>query len=69
VHVDIKFLKRIPSTRRRFYQFTGIDDCTRLRVLKVFDACTQRTAIQFTLVRELRNIDRSPSGRRHGRRL
>ena len=37
----------IPGTRRRFYQFTAIDDCTRIRVLKLFDACTQRTAIQF----------------------
>jgi transposase len=47
LQVDVKFLERIPGTRRRFYQFTAIDDCTRIRVLKVFDACTQRTAIQF----------------------
>ena len=47
LQVDVKFLERIPGTRRRFYQFTAIDDCTRMRVLKVFDACTQRTAIQF----------------------
>ena len=37
----------MPGTRRRFYQFTAIDDCTRIRVLKVFDACNQRTAIAF----------------------
>jgi transposase InsO family protein len=43
----VKFLERIPGTRRRLYQFTAIDDCTRLRVLKVYDACNQRTAIQF----------------------
>jgi len=47
LQVDVKFLERIPGTRRRFYQFTAIDDCTRMRVLKVFDACNQRTAIQF----------------------
>ena len=35
------------GTRRRFYQFTAIDDCTRIRVLKVYDACNQRTAIAF----------------------
>ena len=29
------------------YQFTAIDDCTRIRVLKVYDACNQRTAISF----------------------
>jgi transposase len=47
LQVDVKFLERIPGTRRRFYQFTAIDDCTRMRVLKVFDACNQRAAIQF----------------------
>jgi hypothetical protein len=31
----------------RLYQFTGIDDCTRVRVLKVYDACNQATAIRF----------------------
>jgi transposase InsO family protein len=47
LQVDVKFLERIPGTRRRFYQFTAIDDCTRIRVLKVYDACNQRTAIAF----------------------
>ena len=43
----MKFLERIPGTQKRFYQFTAIDDCTRLRVLKVYDACNQGTAIRF----------------------
>jgi transposase InsO family protein len=47
LQLDVKFLERIPGTRRRLYQFTAIDDCTRIRVLKVYDACTQRTAVQF----------------------
>ena len=47
LQLDVKFLERIPGTRRRLYQFTAIDDCTRIRVLKVYDACNQRTAIQF----------------------
>ena len=47
LQVDVKFLERIPGTRRRFYQFTAVDDCTRIRVLKIFDACSQKTAIQF----------------------
>jgi hypothetical protein len=46
--MDVKFLERIPGTRKRLYQFTAIDDCTRIRVLKVYDACTQRTAMPFT---------------------
>ena len=47
LQVDVKFLERITDSRTRLYQFTAIDDCTRIRVLKVFDACNQRTAIQF----------------------
>ncbi len=33
--------------RRRYYQFTAIDDCTRLRVLKVYPKADQKTAIAF----------------------
>jgi hypothetical protein len=32
LQLDVKFLERIPGTRRRLYQFTAIDDCTRIRV-------------------------------------
>jgi hypothetical protein len=31
--LDVKFLERIAGTRKRLYQFTAIDDCTRIRVL------------------------------------
>ena len=37
----------IAGMAARLYQCTAIDDCTRLRVLKVYDACNQRTAIRF----------------------
>jgi transposase len=47
LQLDVKFLERIPGTRKRFYQFTAIDDCTRIRVLKIYDACNQGTAIRF----------------------
>lgn len=47
LQLDVKFLERIPGTRTRLYQFTAIDDCTRIRVLKIYDACNQRTAIRF----------------------
>ena len=47
MQLDVTFLERIPGTRKRLYQFTAIDDCTRIRVLKVHDACNQRTAIRF----------------------
>jgi transposase-like protein len=32
---------------KRFYQFTAIDDCTRIRVLRIYPRCNQKTAIQF----------------------
>jgi transposase InsO family protein len=35
------------SRRKRYYQFTAIDDCTRIRVLKIFERNTQASAIQF----------------------
>lgn len=48
LQVDVKFLERIPGvTGKRYYQFTAIDDCTRLRVLKIYERNNQKTAIQF----------------------
>lgn len=47
LQLDVKFLERIPGTGKRLYQFTAIDDCTRIRVLKVYEACNQRIAIRF----------------------
>jgi hypothetical protein len=32
---------------KKFYQFTAIDDCTRLRVLRLYPNCDMRTAIRF----------------------
>ena len=47
IQVDVKFLERIPDTRKRYYQFTAIDDCTRLRFLRIYERNNQKTAIQF----------------------
>lgn len=47
LQMDVKFLERIPGSKKRLYQFTAIDDCTRIRVLKIYDACNQETAIKF----------------------
>ena len=52
---DVKFIQPLPAadgappgrTRRKFYQFTAIDDCTRLRVLRIYDRLNQTTAIRF----------------------
>jgi transposase len=52
VQIDVKFIEPLETAkrgkrRRKFYQFTAIDDCTRLRVLRVYPALNQQTAIQF----------------------
>lgn len=38
---------KLPGRRGMFYQYTAIDDCTRLRVLRIYPANNQKTAIQF----------------------
>lgn len=47
VQVDVKFITPVGAAGKRFYQFTAIDDCTRLRVLRAYPRCNQKTAIQF----------------------
>ncbi len=47
VQIDVKFIAPLPGSRRKHYQFTAIDDCTRLRVLRLYDRLNQATAIQF----------------------
>jgi oligoribonuclease (3'-5' exoribonuclease) len=47
IQVDVKFLERILDTRRRYYQYTAIDDCMRLRVIEIHENNNQKTAIQF----------------------
>jgi transposase InsO family protein len=47
VQIDVKFIAPLPGSRRKHYQFTAIDDCTRIRVLRLYDRLNQRTAIQF----------------------
>ena len=35
------------ARRTKYYQYTAIDYCTRLRVLRIYDRNNQKTAIQF----------------------
>jgi transposase InsO family protein len=47
LQVDVKFIEPIGGARKKHYQYTAIDDCTRLRVLRVYPRNNQKTAIQF----------------------
>jgi transposase InsO family protein len=53
LQMEVKRLEHISGTGKRLNQFAAIDDCTRIRVLKVCDASNQRTAICF--LNEVRN--------------
>lgn len=45
----MKFIEPLGQTGRknRYYQYTAIDDCTRLRVLRAYPNHDQQTAIRF----------------------
>ena len=48
VQVDVKFIApRSSASRKKYYQFTAVNDCTRLRVLRIYDRLNQKTAVQF----------------------
>ncbi len=50
LQIDVKFLKRFGdacNSKRNYFQFTAIDDCTRLRVLKIYERNNQKNAIDF----------------------
>jgi len=37
VQVDVKFIAPLKGSREKHYQFTAIDDRTRIRVLRIYD--------------------------------
>jgi transposase InsO family protein len=47
IQVDVKFIEPLAGSRKKHYQYTAIDDCTRLRVLRIYPRNNQKTAIQF----------------------
>jgi transposase InsO family protein len=46
VQVDVKFIAPLKGSRKKHYQFTAIDDCTRIRVLRIYDRLNQENAIR-----------------------
>jgi len=47
VQIDVKFITPPADSKKRYYQFTAIDDCTRFCILKVYERLNQHSAIQF----------------------
>jgi transposase InsO family protein len=47
VQIDVKFIAPLPGSRSKHYQFTAIDDCTRIRVLRIYERLNQQSAIRF----------------------
>jgi transposase len=44
VQLDVKFIQPLPGApkTKKYYQFTAIDDCTCLRVLRIYPSSTSR---------------------------
>lgn len=47
VQIDVKFLDKLAFSDKRYYQFTAIDDCTRFRVLRIYDHNNVKSATDF----------------------
>lgn len=47
VQIDVKFIDNLAFSGKRYYQFTAIDDCTRFRVLRIYDHNTVNNAADF----------------------
>jgi transposase len=48
VQIDVMFVVPLPGvTKKRYCRYTAIDDCIRLRILKIFERNSARSAIQF----------------------
>jgi len=47
VQVDVKFLDKTSFAGKRYYQFTAIDDCTRYRILRIYDHNNVTNAADF----------------------
>lgn len=52
LQIDVKFLGKLKfkqeEREKKYYQFTAIDDCSRIRILKIYDKINQKTAVEFT---------------------
>jgi transposase InsO family protein len=47
IQVDVKFIDNLAFEGKRYYQFTAIDDCTRYRVLRIYDRNNVKNATDF----------------------
>ncbi len=63
VQIDVKFIEPIKGVRKKHYQYSAIDDCTRLRVLRIYERRARigvRAFVKYSN-RLIARIDR-PSG-------
>jgi hypothetical protein len=47
VQIDTKHLDIIPGKGKRYYQYTATDDCTRLRVISIYEDLSLSNSLQF----------------------
>ena len=69
VQIDVKFIAPLPGSRTKHHQYTAIDDCTRIRVLRANDRYNQATSIRFldeVLARLPFRVETGPDRQRGG---
>lgn len=47
VQIDVKFIDKMAFSGKKYYQFTAIDDCTRFRVMRIYDHNNASNAVDF----------------------
>jgi len=47
VQIDTKHLDLIPGKGKRYYQYTATDDCTRLRVIRIYEDLSISNSLRF----------------------
>jgi len=47
LQIDVKFIDKIGLDNKKYYQFTAIDDCTRFRVLRIYDYHNVNSSVDF----------------------
>lgn len=47
IQLDVKFVSPIAGRDRRYYQYSAADDCTRLRILKIYEQNNQQSSMDF----------------------
>jgi hypothetical protein len=67
VQIDVKFIAPLSAaSKKKYYQFMAIDDCTRLRVLRIYDQLNQKNRDPVRRLRQPPTRSGTPAERTTG---